>query len=58
MIISGQNHNNNKNNDNNNKQSEPWGSNLHSLKSLKDSIDMEDDEDLARAIALSKTTAV
>jgi len=36
-----------------------WGTNLHSLKSLNDSLDsgIEEDDDLARAIALSKTTA-
>jgi ataxin-3 len=50
----------NSNNNNANKQPEnPWG-NLHSLKSLNDPIEiegMDDDEDLARAIALSRTTA-
>jgi ataxin-3 len=49
-----------KNNSNSVKQPEsPWGSNLHSLKSLNDSVGsgLDDDDDLARAIALSKTTA-
>jgi ataxin-3 len=51
----------NKNNNNNtSKQPEsPWGTNLHSLKSLSDSVGsgLEDDDELARAIALSRTTA-
>jgi len=55
---------NKNNNSSSNKQPEsPWGSNLHSLKSLNDPIVVDsgfgddDDDDLARAIALSRTTA-
>lgn len=58
LIYSG----NNNNNDKNKQPEDPWGSNLQSLKSLKEPIELDidddDDEDLKRAIALSKTTAV